>query len=231
MASRRWIRWLPLVLLVACRGPGAHPGGDVLRAEPAVVPLEPLDTLALVMRQPSDPYRFGPAHPEWAGRAVATATRLEFVFPAVAADNVGCAAVDTLSGRAERRYHWTATADFPDAQYPYNHFMDVSAHFWLDPEALPTPGRLDSAFAATRVLVGEYAGEPPMMIRQTAPARTRVRREATALDGRSAWRVRIVVEGRAAAAAFLAAGADSVNLLWCQRDQWLTGIHVPLERR
>ncbi len=55
------------------------------------------DTLEVTMRAPAEPYRMGPQRPEWTGRAVVTGTTLEFDFPAVEADNVGCAAVDSLA--------------------------------------------------------------------------------------------------------------------------------------
>jgi hypothetical protein len=73
------------------------------------------------MRRPDTPYKLGPVRPEWAGRAVATTSRLEFVFPAVSADNVGCAAVDSFPRLIGRRYYWQAAAWFPDSRYPDNH--------------------------------------------------------------------------------------------------------------
>lgn len=70
-----------------------------------------------------------------------------------------------------------------------------------------------------------------MTVHITQPDRSRVTRQAVELEGRAAWRVRLVVEGRAVVAAFLAPGADSAGLGWCQRDQWLTALDVPLEGR
>jgi hypothetical protein len=70
-----------------------------------------------------------------------------------------------------------------------------------------------------------------MTVRTVAPERSRATLEPTVVAGRTAWRTRVVVEGQAAVRAFLSAGADSVSLRWCQRDQWPTSLQVPLERK
>jgi hypothetical protein len=189
------------------------------------------DTLALTMRSPDDPYRMGPSRPEWKGRAAVTDTTLMFEFPTIEADNVGCADVDSLPLPAHRRYYWLAAADYPGARYPHNHFQLVALDFALAPEVAPTRVRLDSAFAAQRIPVVEAAGEPPMRIRTVMPERSRAILERTVTAGKNAWCVRVAVEGRDAVRAFLATGADSISLGWCQRDQWLTYLVVPLEGR
>ena len=183
------------------------------------------------MRSPDDPYRIGPPRPEWTGRAAVTGTTLVFEFPAIEPDNVGCAGVDSLPLPAHRRYYWLATADYPGAHYPRNHFQQVALDFTLAPEVAPTRARLDSAFAAQRVQVAEAAGEPPMSVHTASPERARAILEPIVTAGKCEWRVRVVVEGRDAVQAFLASGADSVSLGWCQRDQWLTYLSVPLEGR
>lgn len=189
------------------------------------------DTLEVPMRTPAEPYRMGPPGPEWRGRATLTGATLVFEFPALEPDNVGCAAVDSLPPPARRRYYWLATATYPDSHYPRNHFQQVALDFSLPPAVGPTRPRLDSVFAATRVQVAESEGEPPMTVRTVMPDRSRASIERTVVAGRSAWLIRVVVEGDEAVRAFLSAGADSVSLSWCQRDQWLTFIAVPLERK
>jgi hypothetical protein len=160
-----------------------------------------------------------------------TGTTLMFEFPALEPDNVGCAGVDSLPPPPRRRYYWLATATYPDSHYPRNHFQHVALAFPLAPLVAPTRARLDSVFAATPVEVAEAEGEPPMTVRTVTPERSRASLERTAVAGRSAWRTRVVVEGKAAVRAFLSAGADSVSLSWCQRDQWLTYLMVPLEHK
>lgn len=189
------------------------------------------DTLAVTMRSPDDPYRIGPPRPEWTGRVAVTGAMLVFEFPAIDPDNVGCAGVDSLPLPARRRYYWIATADYPGADYQRNHFQQVALDFTLAPAVAPTRARLDSAFAAQRVQVAEAAGEPPMLVHTVRPERARAILEPTVTAGKSEWRVRVVVEGRDAVQAFLASGAASVSLGWCQRDQWLTYLVVPLEGR
>jgi hypothetical protein len=189
------------------------------------------DSLEVRMHAPAEPYRIGPPRPEWTGRAIVSGTTLVFEFPALEPDNVGCAGVDSLPPPARRRYYWLATADYPDSHYPRNHFQQVALAFTLAPGVAPTRTRLDSAFAAARVHVAEAAGEPPMTVRTVTPARSRATLEPTVVAGRTAWRTRVVLEGQDAVRAFLSASAGSVSLGWCQRDQWLTFLHVPLERK
>jgi hypothetical protein len=213
-----------IVLALGCtapRGPAQTP-----------VPRGPLrDTLEVPMRTPAEPNRIGPPRPEWTGRASVIGTTLVFEFPALEPDNVGCAGIDSLPFPAGRRYYWLATATYPDSHYPRNHFQQVALAFSLAPLVAPTWPRLDSVFAATRVQVAEAGGDPPMIVRTVTPERSSASLERTAVAGRSAWRIRVVVEGGAAVRAFLSAGADSVSLSWCQRDQWLTYLLVPLERK
>jgi hypothetical protein len=192
---------------------------------------KPSDTLEVPMRTPADPYRMGPPRPEWKGSAFVTEARLVFEFPALEPDNVGCAGVDSLPSPARRRYYWLATATYADSHYPSNHFQQVALNFMLAPAVAPTRARLDSVFAATHIEVAEAGGEPPMNVGTVTPERSRATLEQAAIAGRAAWRTRVVVEGKAAVQAFLSAGADSVSLSWCQRDQWLTFMAVPLERR
>lgn len=192
---------------------------------------QPPDSIDVRMRAPVDPYRIGPPRPEWMGRAFASGTTLVFEFPALAPDNIGCAGVDSLPPPARRRYYWLATATYPGSRYPRNHFQQVALDFTLAPRASPTRARIDSAFAAARVDVTEAAGEPPMTVRTVSPERASASLEATIVEGQPAWRARVVVEGRDALRAFLSAGTDSVSLGWCQRDQWLTFLKVPLERK
>jgi hypothetical protein len=205
--------------------------GSPLLAQPPARRGQSRDSLEARMRAPAEPYRMGPARPEWTGRAFVSGTTLVFEFPALEPNNVGCAAVDAVPPPARRQYYWLASADYPDSRYPRNHFQQVALSFTLAPSVAPTRTRLDSSFAAARVHVDEAAGEPPMTVRTVAPERSRATLERTAVAGRTAWRTRVVVEGQSAVRAFLSAGADSVSLGWCQRDQWLTSLHVPLERK
>ena len=211
-----------IALALSCSAPRGHAQTPLPRRQLR-------DTLEVPMRTPADPYRMGPPRSEWRGRASVTDTTLVFEFPALEPDNVGCAGVDSLPPPARRRYYWLATARYPGSHYPRNHFQQVSLAFSLAPAVAPTRARLDSMFAATRVQVAEAGGEPPMTVRTVMPERSRASLERTAIAGRVAWITRVVVEGEAAVRAFLSAGADSVSLNWCQRDQWLTYIAVPLE--
>lgn len=189
------------------------------------------DTVEVRMRVPADPYRLGPPRPEWTGRALLSGTTLVFEFPALEPDNIGCAAVDSLPPPARRRYYWLATAAYPGSRYPDHHFQQVALDFTLAPRVSPIRARLDSAFAAVRIDVAEAAGEPPVTRRTVSPEHASASLEAIIVEGRPAWRVRVVVKGRDAVRAFLSAGTDSVSLGWCQRDQWLTFLRVPLDRK
>ena len=149
---------------------------------------------------------------------------LDVRFPKIALANTGCGYTEVQSdGLRQRWYQWQVIADFGDRAYPNNHFMAIDVLFRL-PDSLPlTDGLLDSALAATRITVDEAAGEPPMTGRQTQPARAWARREAGRLHMR--------VEGRAAIESFKRARADSVTVGWCQRDESLSFVRVPLRKR
>jgi hypothetical protein len=154
---------------------------------------------------------------------------LEFDFPAIAPANVGCR-LDDSPRPASRRYYWLATAQYPGIHYPDNHFQQTGVSFNLPPSAPATLQRLDSAIAAQQILVNEAGGEPPMTLKSTRPARTRVTIEPIAVGAAQFWRVHLLVEGRDAVEAFLRPHADSVSLGWCQRDGFMTYRDVPLER-
>jgi hypothetical protein len=185
------------------------------------------DTSTLLMRVPGGP---APRDSSWKGRALATATRLEIAFPVIAANNVGCAAVDSFP-QPQRRYYWSASADYPGAGYPNNHFQQVVLDFGLRPNVLPTAARLDSAIRATPLVVAEAGGEPPMRLHSVRLPPGSAHLESAVIAGQRAWLVRFTVTDPAALRAFRATGADSVSLGWCQRDQWLTFLHVRLERQ
>lgn len=189
------------------------------------------DTINLQMRAPRDPFRMGPTRPEWTGTATLTAMKLEFEFPGIEADNVGCAAVDSVPRFRSRQYYWLATAQYPNSNYPNNHFQQVAVRFTLGSEVLPTRPRLDSALAAQRVVVREAAGEPPMDVRRVVSNDARAVLTQKVLAGETLFHVRLIVEDPAAVKAFLSPTADSVSLSWCQRDQWLTHLTVALERK
>ena len=219
VVPRRRARALPLAVVVAaCASGGSH-------GEP------PDAATPLVMRRPDSLH--GPGRPDahWRGSAAATAAGLEFVFPPIEADNVGCAATDSLPGTQGDRYWWSAAAWHPDSRYPRNEFRDVRIDFSLPHGVLPTPARMDSALKAAPVTVAIVRGEPPMPVDAVRADRVVRRWRRVAVEGRTAYRLHLVVEGRAARDAFLAAQADSVSLGWCQRDRWLTSITVPLRRR
>lgn len=165
------------------------------------------------------------------GRAILRATTLEFNFPAISPDNIGCALIDGSPGPLRRRYYWLATAEYPGVRYPNNHFRQVGIYFDLPPNLAPTKPRLDSAFAAQRVQVSEAAGEPPMQLWTVQPERTRSSLEPAPVGDGMMWRVHLVIDGKEAVGAFLAAHADSIALGWCQRDRSLSFLRVPLERR
>src|SRR5215213_5806102 len=88
---------------------------------------------------------------------------LEVRFPGIALANTGCMYPDTLrSGEIRRWYQWRVTADFPDHQYPNNHFVGFYVFFGL-PDSVPlTAARLDSALATVQLTVDEARGDPPM---------------------------------------------------------------------
>ena len=191
---------------------------------------------SLVMRAPDNVYHLGHPDPGWSGRAVVTGNRLDIDYPVIAANNVGCAKVDSIEVEPTRRYYWLATAGYPGSRYPDNHFIQVALDFTLSPAALPTRAKLDSAFKAGGVVVREAAGEPPFIGRTVRPERATVILSPELLPdsagGERAWRLRVSIEGAEAIGAMLEAKADSLSLGWCQRDQWLTTtITVPLERR
>jgi len=165
------------------------------------------------------------------GRAILRGATLEFDFPAIARDNVGCALIDDASQPARRRYYWLATAEYPGVRFPNNHLQQVGVSFDLPLNLTPTRPRLDSAFAAQRVQVSEAAGEPPMPLRTVQPERTQSSLELLPVGDGVMWRVRIVIDGTKAVGAFLATHADSIALGWCQRDRSLSFVRVPLERR
>jgi len=149
---------------------------------------------------------------------------LDVRFPRITLANSGCGDTDLLpSGVRQRWYQWRVTADFPDRNYPNNHFMGVYVFFGL-PDSLPlTDLRLDSAIAATPITVDEAMGEPPMTATQVKPERVWARRES--------GRLHLHVEGRKAVEAFLRARTDSVDVGWCQRDEALTYLRIALKRR
>jgi hypothetical protein len=183
---------------------------------------------SLVMRVPGKPYIMGRADPTWTGRAVVTGDRLELEFPAIAPNNVGCGQVDTLGTTPRRRYYWLASASYPDSRYPNNHFQQVALDVSLPPSTVPTKARLERLLRNDSVDVLELAGEPPMIVNTVRPDSASVRLVPTLLKGEHAWRIQVTVLG-AAVNAFLAAKDDTISLGWCQRDQWLTFIRVPLQ--
>jgi hypothetical protein len=159
-------------------------------------------------------------------------TTLDVVFPAVAADNVGCALLNPPAERpARRRYYWLATAQYPGVRYPNNHFQQVGINVELPPEVVPTKARLDSALRASRVRVSEGAGEPPMQVGAVIPERVRTEIDTLTVDGQRMLRVHLAIDGKEAVRAFLAARTDTISLGWCQRDRSLTFLAVPLDRR
>lgn len=188
-------------------------------------------TNALTMRIPDTLFRIGPADPTWFGRAVITGNTLELEFPAIAANNVGCADVDSTEGAPRRRYYWLATARYPGSRYPDNHYEQVALDFFLAPSAVPTQSRLDSAIRAAGIVVREAAGEPPMIGRMITPDRVNGMLIEAAVYGERAWRLKVSLESASGIAVLLSTRADSLSLGWCQRSQWLTTITVPLERR
>jgi len=149
--------------------------------------------------------------------------KLDVRFPAIALGNSGCMETNRRpSGGTDRWYEWQATADFPDREYPNNHFMSVLLFFGLPEDAPLTAARLDSAIAATPITVDEARGEPPSTARQWKPVHAWARREGN--------RLRLHVEGRDAVRAFLSTGTDSVSVLWCQRDESMSYVHTRLQR-
>jgi len=149
--------------------------------------------------------------------------RIDVRFPAIALDNTGCMESTRLpSGATGRWYEWQVVADFADRTYPNNHFMSVLLFFGL-PEGVPlTAARLDSAITATPITVDEARGEPPSTARQWKPTRSWARRERD--------RVHLHVEGADAVRAFTSTRADSVSVLWCQRDESMSYVRMPLRR-
>ena len=114
------------------------------------------------------------------------------------------------------------TADFPDSRYPDNHFMGVYVFFGL-PDSVPlTAARLDSALAAVQLTVDEFRWDPPRTAARVVPSRAWARREGD--------RLLLRVEGREAIRAFLRAQTHSVDVGWCQRNEYLTATRVPLAR-
>jgi hypothetical protein len=184
---------------------------------------------SLVMVVPEKPYISGRTDPTWSGRVVVNGDRMEIEFPAIAANNIGCGHVDTLGTTPRRRYYWLASASYPGSRYPNNHFQQVALDVSLPPAALPTKGRLDNLLDNDSVVVRELAGEPPMIASSVRPDSADVILVPTVLKGERAWRLQIAIRG-AAVNAFLAAEDDTIALSWCQRDQWLTSIRVPVQR-
>lgn len=161
------------------------------------------------------------------GNEVAVASGRDWLdawFPAIALDNTGCTGTDRLPGGEVRRwYQWQVTSDFGDQQYANNHFMSAILFFGLTESAPLTDARLDSAIAATPITVGEAMGEPALTRRKWSPKRAWARRE----NGR----LHLRVEGKEAVRAFLRTRADSVTVLWCQRDDIVSAIQTRLQRR
>ena len=149
---------------------------------------------------------------------------LDARFPAIAVDNTGCGGTDQLPGGVTGRwYQWQVTATFPDSNYPYNHFISVILFFGL-PENVPlTDARLDSAIAATPITVDEARGEPALNAKQWSPKRAWARRER--------GRLHMHVEGAEAMQAFFRTRADTVSVLWCQRDESVSSVETRLRRQ
>jgi hypothetical protein len=149
---------------------------------------------------------------------------LDARFPEIALDNTGCGGTDQLpSGVTGCWYQWQVTAYFPDSHYPYNHFISVILFFGL-PENVPlTDARLDSAIAATPITVDEARGEPALNRKQWTPKRAWARRER--------GRLHLRVEGAEAMQAFFRARADTVSMLWCQRDESVSAVETRLRRQ
>jgi hypothetical protein len=140
--------------------------------------------------------RVGTQLPAAIGYARVQGTTLDVVFPAVAADNVGCALLNPPAERpARRRYYWLATAQYPGVRYPDNHFQQVGINVELPPEVVPTKARLDSAFRASRVRVSEGAGEPPMQVGAVIPERVRTEIDTLTVDGQRMLRVHLAMDG------------------------------------
>jgi len=170
--------------------------------------------------------------PASSGYARVRGTTLDVVFPAIAADRVGCALLNPSAELpARRRYYWLATAWYPGARYPNNHFQQVGINVELPPDAVPTKARLDSAVRVSRVRVSESAGEPPMQVGAVMPERVRTEIDTLTVNGQRMLRVHLAIDGQDAVRAFLAARTDTINLDWCQRDRSLTFLAVPLDRR
>ena len=149
---------------------------------------------------------------------------LDVHFPWIARANTGCGSVDVLSdGKRVRWYQWYVSAEFPDAKYPNNHFMAVYVFFGLPDTVALTDRRLDSALAAKPITVDEAIGEPAIGGSSVKPAHAWARREPGGLHLR--------VEGRSAIKAFLRARTDSVAVGWCQRDEMVSSVNVPLQRK
>lgn len=225
MLRTDWYTFLLASLSLASCG-GASTSRSAPSREEATLP----DSSRLTMRAPAKLHAMGPSDSAWRGRALVVRDRLEIVFPAVAFDNVGCAAVDSSTVPHRRRYYWLATARYPDSHYPNNHFQQVALDFELPADLLPTRTRLDSALASRGPVVVEAAGEPAMHVRRLEPSRAVTTLSIETHGGERGWKVRTVIQDGAAVTMFLAARADSVTLSWCQRSQWLTYLMVPLER-
>ena len=149
---------------------------------------------------------------------------LDVHFPWIARANTGCGNVDVMpDGKRVRWYQWHVTAQFPDAKYPNNHFMAVYVFFGLPDTVALTDRRLDSALAATPITVDEAIGEPAIGGSKMKPERAWARREPGGLHLR--------VEGRDAIKSFMRARADSVAIGWCQRDEMVSSVNVPLKKR
>jgi hypothetical protein len=149
---------------------------------------------------------------------------LDVHFPSLPLANTGCGNVDVMpDGKRVRWYQWHVTAQFPEARYPNNHFMAVYVFFGLPDTVALTDRRLDSALAATSITVDEAIGEPAIGGSKLKPERAWARREPGGLHLR--------VEGRDAVTAFLRARTDSVAIGWCQRDDQLSFVNVPLKKQ
>ena len=167
--------------------------------------------------------------------AIASDTQLDIVFPPISIENVGCMYLDSLPRGVERRYQWMVSADYPDRTErkrptmegviirPLSHYVAVSAEFSLPASTPITTDRLDSALATLRPSVGEFGGEPPMEMETQDTERAVVWREGD--------QVHLRIQGADAIGKFLEPQQDSVDLGWCQRDEFLTFMMVPLLRR
>jgi hypothetical protein len=185
----------------------------LVRARPSLFAATLTAGLALGLRAQSAP-----------AAVIVRGDSIEVTFPPLALSETGCSYIDSTGPTAgRRRIFWMASSTFADSKYPMNHFMSAFVNFYLPQSAEITRERLDSALAVERFAVDESAGEPPMTRQVYSPDGSRAELAGSQMH--------FTIHGKEAVAAFLSPKVDSVSLLWCQRDQVLSFVIVPLQRR